>query len=125
MVTLKPHDLNTLIEITQLIVDYKSQALSQPRWDKFYNEYLPSLLEQLSQNQFKCHRPDDSTFTWIIDQLCHSRKIVPGVSHKEGIPLADTVLGERALAICRAATRGQKFYDSWRRDTKFNDLFEI
>ena len=123
-VKLKSSHLEDLIDITQNIIDYKSRALRQSTWNKFETEYLPSLVEQLRNNEFTCHRPDDSTFTWIIDQVCHSRKLVEGVPHSQGLPLCDTTLGQRVLDICRNATRGQKHYDTWSSNNKFNDLFQ-
>jgi hypothetical protein len=122
-VKLRPKHLEAIIEITQLICDYKHVALRKDKWNTFYNEYLLELVEQIKENDFKCHRADNSTLTWIIDQVCWSRKLVLGTNHKDGIPLADTPLGEYVLDICRNATLGQRHYDGWSRDSKFNDLF--
>jgi hypothetical protein len=123
-VKLKSTDLEIIIEITQLVCDYKIQALNKISWSKFQSEYLPKLVSQIYANEFKCNDINNNSLTWLIDQIVWSRKIVSGVSHKEGIPLSDTPLGEQALNILRAASKGQAGYDSWSRPTTFNKLFE-
>lgn len=122
-VTLKQKDLDTLIEITQLICDYKFAALSSLSWHNFEKKYLPSLVDSLRLNSFKHVRNDNSIFLWIIDQICHSRVIIPGTKHSEGIPLCDTAIGEEAIAICRAAAKGQISYTEFRSINNFGDLF--
>ena len=124
-ITIKPHDLDTLIEVSGLILEYKSAALSSLSWHRFETKYLPKLLHYLKHNQFKHVRSDDNVSLWIIDQICHSRVIVPGVDHKEGIPLVDTELGQEAVRILRAMSKGQISYDEYSMTNNFNDLFEI
>jgi hypothetical protein len=124
-ITLKDKDLEILIEISGLIIEYKEIALSKLSWHRFEVNYLPSLLQSLKHNMFKHVRSDDNLALWILDQICHSRKIIPGVKHSEGIPLIDTPLGEEAAQILRAMSRGQIAYDEFRRENNFHSLFEI
>lgn len=124
-VTVKPHDLETLIQITEQVLIYKEQALSTLSWHRFETKYLPSLLQSLKQNMFKHVRSDDNIALWLLDQICHSRKIIQGVSHKEGIPLIDTALGQEAAALLRAMSKGQISYDQYRSTNNFSNLFEI
>lgn len=124
MVKLNAHDLNLIIEMLQLVVDYKAEALKPRSWQIFEQEYLPSIINQIRDNQFRCYRQDDNTFHWFVDQVCHSRRLHPGVPHSQGTPLSDIPLGEQVLEICRAASRGQKYYDQWRAGSRFKDLFE-
>ena len=122
-ISLKQKDLETLIEITQLICDYKFAALSSLSWHNFEKKYLPSLVDSIRDNSFKHVRNDNNLFLWIIDQICHSRVIVPGTKHSEGVPLCDTEIGAEALAICRAASKGQISYTEFRSTNNFGDLF--
>lgn len=122
-VKLTEKDLQVLIEISQMCVDYKFRALSRKNWQIFEEEYLPSLVSQLGENSFKVADPVNNTFTWIIDQISHSRRIVPGVNIREARPLADLPIGEEALMICRSASRGQVSYNTQRKINNFDDLF--
>lgn len=122
-VRLRPKHLEQIIEMTQLVCDYKHSALSKQRWETFYNDYLLDLVKQINDNDFTCHRADNSTLTWLIDQICWSKRIIPGVKIKDGLPLADTALGQAVLDICRNATLGQRHYDAWSAESRFNDLF--
>lgn len=122
-VKLSATDLDVLIDITQKFVDYKFRALSRTNWNTFEKDYLPPLIGYFKQNQFKVVTASDNIFVWIIDQIVWSRVVLDGVPRRDWIPLADTDLGARALAICRSASRGQEAYD--RRDaTTFNSLFD-
>ena len=123
MVKLKPNDLELIIEMLQLVCDYKAQALRPQRWQTFQQDYLPSIIDQIKNNEFKCHRHDDNTLLWLLDQVCHSRQLHPGVPHNQGMGLIDTPLGERVSEICRAASQGQRYYDSWSNSHNFNRLF--
>ena len=123
-IKVKQRDLHTLIDITQLICDYKVVALSSLSWHRFQDKYLPSLVDSLRDNSFKHVRSDDNIFLWIIDQICHSRVIIPGTKHTEGVPLCDTEIGQEAIEICRAASKGQISYDQFRSTNNFHDLFQ-
>ena len=122
-VKLRPKDLNVLIDITQEIIDYKYKALSKSNWIIFERDYLPSLIKAFKENQFKIIISDDNILVWFVDQMVWSRRISPGVPLKEGVPLIDTELGERASEICRAARRGQQYYNTWSAATTYRDLF--
>lgn len=124
-VTIQPEDLEILIEASGLIIEYKECALSKLSWHRFETEYLPSLLQALKHNMFKHVRSDDNVSLWLLDQLIHSRRIVPGVHHREGIPLIDTAIGERAAAILRAMSRGQNSYNQYKNENNFDQLFEV
>ena len=124
-VKLTEQDLNIIIEISQLVVDYKHRTLGTNSKTVFEQIFLPKLVEQIAENTWAINDVHNNTFTWLIDQIAHSRRLIPGVKAKECVLLADTPIGELALAICRAASRGQTSYDSLRRATKFGDLFDI
>jgi hypothetical protein len=123
-IKLKTKDLETLTDALQAICDYKVVALSNLSWHRFQERYLPSAVEYISNNSFKHIRADNNFFLWFLDNLCHSRIIVPGTKHTEGIPLIDTELGEEAARICRAASKGQISYDQFRSTNNFHDLFQ-
>lgn len=123
-IKLKERDLQTLIDITQLICDYKVVALSSLSWHRFETKYLPSLVDSLRDNAFKHVRSDDNIMLWLISQICHSRVIVPGTKHNEGVPLCDIEIGQEAIEICRAASKGQISYDQFRSSNNFHDLFQ-
>ena len=122
-VKLSATDLDVLIDITQAVSDYKCRALSPINKQMFLEKYLPRLIQSFQSNSFKIADRNNSQLTWLIDQICNSRVILDGVPRRDWIPLADTELGARALAISRNASRGQEAYD--RRDaTTFNSLFD-
>jgi hypothetical protein len=122
-IKLRPQHLNVLIEALQAVSDYKYQALRKLNWEKFQNEYLLAIIAQIKENDFLLHHPQKNPFNWLIDQLVWSRRVSPGVPLKEGVPLIDTELGISAAEICRAAQRGQKYYDTWSAATTYRDLF--
>lgn len=122
-VKLKSRHLEELISIMQDVMDYKIQVLKPRNWQTWEEEYLPSLVEQIQKNEFKCNDRLNNTFTWCIDQICHSNSIIPGVEAKQGLPLADTARGQKILPILRAASQGQNFYNSWCNTDHFTNLF--
>lgn len=123
-VTLTSEDLEALIDVTQHVVDYKQIALSVSRWQTFESEYLPKLVQQLGNNQFRCFRTDDNTFTWLADQIRHCRLVQPGVK-RENWPSLDSVpLVQRVLDICAAASGGQARYNLSRHRANFSNWFE-
>ena len=124
-VTLKQKDLDIIIDVMGLVLEYKEKALSKLSWHQFETRYLPGLLETLKHNLFKHVRSDNNISLWLIDQICHSRIIVPGVDHKEGIPIVDTPLGAEAVAILRAVSKGQISYNVYCMSNNFDDLFNI
>ena len=116
-------DRDLIIEALQAVVDYKFQALKPASWQKFNDEYLTSIVDQIERNDFKLNNPQSNPFNWLIDQMCWSKKITEGVPIKDGMPLIDTKLGEQVADVCRAAIKGQAHYDGWRRQTTFRNLF--
>ncbi len=123
-IKVKERDLHTLIDIVQLVTDYKFVALSSLSYHRYETKYLPSIVEALRDNSFKHVRSDDNICLWLIDQICHSRVIIPGTKHTEGVPLCDTEIGQEAIEICRAASKGQISYDQFRSTNNFHDLFQ-
>ena len=122
-ITLKPTHLDIVIEVLQQVVDYKKAALRKSSWNTFYDTYLISIVEQIKANEFKLNNPKSNSILWLIDQLCWSRKLIDGVDVKNGIPLIDTDLGQRAVEILRAASRGQEHYDTYFNGSQFDNLF--
>jgi hypothetical protein len=123
MVKLTPHDVKVLEEALILVIEYKDRTLKRPAWTRFSTEWLPRVIDQLARNELEVNHPQKNTPLWIVDQICWSNKLTAGVNPTQCIPLADTSLGEQAMAICRAAARGQEHYDLWRKNSKFHDLF--
>ncbi len=124
-IKLRNNHLNQVIDMLQAIVNYKSQALKKSSWDRFNDQYLQAIIEQINTNDFILNHPTKNPFFWIIDQMCYSRVIVPGVPLKDGLLLIDTPEGERVAELCRAAAKGQHYYDYWRQETTFSNLFDL
>lgn len=124
-VKLKQHHLDDIIQVLELIVQYKSQKLRARSWETFKSQYLVSIIEQINANEFVLNHPTKNPVMWLIDQMVWARVIVPGVPINEGTPIIDTALGERVAAICRAAAKGQLYYDSSFTNNNFHDLFDI
>ena len=122
-VKLTERDRQVLIEISQAIVDYKFHSLRRSSWQKFEQDYLPSLVEQLAQNDFTINDRNNNTFTWMIDQIVHCGVYEPGLRPWDCRRLSDTELGQTALAICRWASKGPHQYAANRTQTQFHDLF--
>jgi hypothetical protein len=122
-VKLTPRDLELLIDCCQLVLDYKVRTLSKTNWSIFESEYLPSLITSLRENKFRIVSSTDNILVWLIDQICHSRRLVEGVKPTECIPLADTGIGESCLEFLRAASKGQVSYNSLKLNQQFTKLF--
>ena len=123
-VKLNTRDLELIIDALQMICDYKILVLRSRSWTKFQNEYLTSALDQIAKNEFTVNISTNNFFTWFLDNLCWSKKIIPGLAPKDGIPLIDLPIGERVAAISRAASRGQSTYDLFAHPSCFSDLFD-
>ena len=123
-IKLKQHHLDDIIQALELIVIYKSQALRKNSWETFKTQYLKSAIDQINANEFILHHPTKNLFMWMIDQMCWSRQVMPGVPLRDGVPIIDTKLGERVAAICRACCKGQLYYDSSFTNNNFHDLFD-
>lgn len=124
-VKLNKEDLQVLIEISQQIVDYKSRKLSRTSWNQFESIYLPSLVQQLADNQFKVVKAYSNTFRWLINQIQWSRAWQQGVRPENQCELAQTELGRRAIEICEIAACGQTSYDLRRSSGHSHDLYSI
>ena len=121
-VKLRDKDLEQVIEILQQVTDYKARALSSWAWDMYYHKYLPKILESVSANRFKIARADNNAFTWIRDQIEHSRQIQTGVDAKHWPPLAES--SERVINLINAASRGSISYQVYcQQDNQYGNLF--
>lgn len=122
-ITIQKQHLETLIDVSDLIIKYKSHALSARAWSEFSTNWLNKLLEQFAANEFLYNNRNKNTAVWLIDQICHSRLVEENCPLNQGIPLCDTELGQRSMAILRAMSQGQAFYDNWAEQSHFRDLF--
>ncbi len=122
-VELSPRDLELLIDVVQMVVDYKFRSLMKHNWTEFESTYLPKLVDQISRNQFKVVDSTDNTFVWIIDQVVHSRRVVDGIPKRDWIPLADLDPVQECLTMLRSASRGPTSYKTSRAGQQFTNLF--
>ena len=117
--------LNNLIDVFQMVVDYKHRCLTKHNWTVFESQYLPKAVEALRDNQFKIADTHNSIVTWFIDQIVHSRRVVDGVGRDDWIPLPDISSVQTCLSALRAASRGQQSYNVWASgNTTFKNLFD-
>jgi len=122
-VELSPRDLELLIDVVQMVVDYKFRSLMRHNWTEFETNYLPKLVDQISKNQFKVVDSTDNTFVWLIDNIVHSRRVVAGIPKRDWIPLADIDQVQECLTNLRAASRGQVSYKTSKIGEQFTNLF--
>lgn len=124
VVKLKKEDLAIIIDVLEDIVLWKSHSLKPKSWDTFETNWLPSIISQIKENEFKVNRSHTNTFQWFKDQIYHCRKLSPGVDPKYAVPLEQTRRGIEAIRICQTASKGQLYYDSASRDTTYSKLFK-
>lgn len=124
IVKLNKDDLETIIDILEDVVLWKSHVLKPKSWETFETNWLPSILLQIKDNEFKVNRSHANTFQWLRDQIYHCRKLSPGVDPKYAVPLEQTRKGIRAITICQTASKGQLYYDSSRKKTNYQELFK-
>ncbi len=122
-VELSPRDLELLIDVVQMVVDYKFRSLMRHNWTEFESTYLPKLVDQISRNQFKVVDSRDNTFTWLIDNIVHSRRVVDGIPKRDWIPLADLDPVQECLTMLRSASRGPISYKTSKLGQQFTNLF--
>ena len=122
-VKLTAHDLELLIDVVQMVVDYKYRSLTKTNWIEFELKYLPKLLTAIKDNQFKVVDSHNNILTWIIDQIAHSSKVVDGLPKKSWIPLVDLERVQECLGILRRASRGQTSYNTSKLNNQFTNLF--
>lgn len=123
-VKLKKEHLNTIIDVLEAIVTWKSHNLKPKSWAEFEKNWLPSIVEQIQTNEFKINHAFHNTPNWFIDQVLHTRVLNSSGNPKLAVPLFDTLKGRKAIEIMRAAARGQIYYDSHFKETTFSDLFK-
>ena len=122
-VKLTAHDLNLLIDVCQMVVDYKYRSLTKTNWTEFELKYLPKLLTAIKDNQFKVVDSQNNILIWIIDQISHSAKVVDGLAKRDWIPLVDLERVQECLGVLRRASRGQTSYNTSKLGHQFNNLF--
>jgi len=116
--------LDQIINACQAMVNYKHRALSRSNWLRFESDYMPKMIQALSENKFKVADVHNGIIPWIIDNICHSRTCIEGCKHSEGQPLADLDSIQESLRILRAASRGQKSYNLFcSQNTSYDNLF--
>jgi hypothetical protein len=122
-VELSPRDLELLIDVVQMVVDYKFRSLMPHNWTEFESTYLPKLVDQISRNQFKVVDANNNTMIWLIDNIVHSRKVVEGIPKRDWIPLADIDRVQECLTMLRSASRGPVSYKTSKAGQQFTNLF--
>jgi hypothetical protein len=122
-VKLTAHDLNLLIDVCQMVVDYKYRSLTRTNWAEFELKYLPKLLTAIKDNQFKVVDSHNNILTWIIDNIAHSCKVVDGLPKKDWIPLVDLERVQECLGVLRRASRGQVSYNTSKLTNQYHNLF--
>lgn len=123
-VELTAKDLDQLIVVCQWVVDYKFRALSRSNYRKFEQDYLPKLIEYLKTNRFKIVDTNNNIITWIISQIEHSRRIIPGQAQDEWQPLSDMPQVKPLLISLRAAAQGHKAYRGLQNQEHISRLFD-
>jgi hypothetical protein len=123
-VKLKQEHLKKVAEVMICAIEWKSHSLKAESFERFENNWLPKFLQQLKDNEWTCNRTQQNTFMWIIDQIHHCRRLAPGVQAKNAVPLDETRLGIEVIEICKAAAKGQLYYDGFARNSEFNNLFQ-
>lgn len=123
-VRLTERDLEQLIDACELVCEYKQQVLKSENWLRFEQEYLPSLVVSLRNNQFKVVDTHNNIFIWIRDQIIHSRRVLDQVPRRDWLPLTDLDWVEDVLGALRHASRGQVSYDTHRRQQQYLNLFQ-
>lgn len=116
-VKLTRKDLDILIEISQLIVDWKYKTLKKENWSIFESVYLPRLIEALDLNNWKVAQRHNNIFVWLESQIRWARILTPGLKPKDCPNLSDTELGQEAIEICQIASRGEVSYRTHRAQT--------
>jgi len=124
-VKIKTQHLEQLIDVFQMVVDYKAKSLSPHNWQQFQTEYLPRTVDALRDNEFKIADVHNNILQWMLDQIIHSRRVVDGIPKKDWIPLIDIESVQETLSMLRAASRGQTSYNTYaNKNTTFTDLFQ-
>lgn len=123
VVKLKKEHLVTIVEVLEDIVNWKSHNLSAKSWAEFEKNWLPSIIDQIQKNEFTINQAYRNTPLWYIDQVQHSRVLNSSRNPRNAVHLTDTLKGRQAMAIMRAAAKGQLWYDSHFRETTFSNLF--
>jgi hypothetical protein len=113
-----------LIEVLQLVVDYKHRSLTPGNWSEFESRYLPKAIEAVSDNKFKVVDPHNGIIPWLIDNIIHSKRVVAGIPKRDWIPLVDLDLVQECLSFLRHAQRGQTSYTTNTAQNTYGNLFD-
>jgi hypothetical protein len=124
IVKLKQEHVKKVAEVMISVIEWKSHSLKAESFQRFENNWLPKFLQQLRDNEWVCNRTQQNTFMWIADQIHHCRRLAPGVDPKHAVHLDQTRLGIEVIEICKAAAKGQLYYDGFARNSEFNNLFQ-
>lgn len=122
-VKINKQDLEVIIEVSQLFIDYKTKTLKPRSWRIFEEQWIPKLVDQISRNDFTWNDPNSNTAAWLIDQILHSRLLMCPLEPERGPELATTKIGQQALEILKAMQQGQLSYDGLRKNRQFEKLF--
>lgn len=122
-IKINKQDLEIIIEVSQLFINYKAKTLKPRSWRTFEEQWIPKLVDQIDRNDFTWNDPSSNTAAWLIDQIQHSRLLVCGCEPEQGPELSTTKIGSQALEILKAMQQGQLSYDSLRRNRQFEKLF--
>lgn len=123
-VKLKKEHLVKMAEIMISVVEWKAHSLKPKSFEAFENNWLPSFMEQLRNNEWTCNRSHSNVFVWMEDQIRHCRRLAPGVDPRHAVPLDQTRMGIEVIEICKQAAKGQLNYDGFARNSEFNNLFQ-
>lgn len=124
-VKLTERDLELVVEVFQMVVDYKFKTLVPHNWATFETRYIPQTVEAIANNQFRIADSHNNICTWLIDQINHSRLLQPGVKPRDCQPLNSTAIGAECIRSLIAAARGQMSYRIYSSgNTTYKTLFD-
>ena len=123
-VKLTKEHLETITEVFEDIVKWKSHKLSSRAWAEFATNWAPSMVEQIKNNEFTINHALRNTPNWFIDQVLHTRVMNSSQNPKNAVPLFDTLKGKQAIRIMKSAAKGQIYYDQDFKETTYNELFK-
>lgn len=124
VVKLRNQDLEYLLLVVEKMLEYKMRNLKPENWQKFEQDYLPSLVSCLSENQFPVNSSARGIIPWLIDNIRHSREPIPGVKQKYWPWIEGTEVGGYVLDFLSWARSGPANYQCWcRQNSPNNSLF--
>lgn len=115
--------LELLINVFQQCVDYKYRKLAKHNWEEFESNYLPKLVDSMSQNKFRIADAHNNILTWTIDNIQHSRVVISGTRQNTWPPLTDLPEVQQCIEMLTAAARGPVSYDCYCKNQAFKNMF--